>query len=306
MPVVLRAAVGGLATWLVGFGFFAATGKLGVFGLGYGDLSDSLTGRFGPWEIAGLLVAAKVFVSAASYAWGGCGGIFSPTLFMGGFTGLFLSGAASLLLPLGSGDRLLLCACGMSACFGAAVRAPFTAVLIVFEMTHQFSIVPALMLATLVSQAVAARFGRVNLYDALLGQDGHELAHPAATRARASWAEIPVSSICSRRTVALERLDRNSARELLDWHPFKRFPVLEGGSVIGIARRAGLEAFASGGDPPEMLEAVFCSPGESVQEAARLLVESPSGMVVLGDACGAPQGVVTLHDLIRAQVAIDD
>jgi predicted nucleic acid-binding protein len=42
------------------------------------------------------------------------------------------------------------------------------ALLIVFEMTHQFSMVPALMFCSLVSQAIGRLGGHHNFYDALL------------------------------------------------------------------------------------------------------------------------------------------
>jgi CIC family chloride channel protein len=34
---------GGLTTWIIGIGVFAGTGHLGVFSLGYDDLTDALT-----------------------------------------------------------------------------------------------------------------------------------------------------------------------------------------------------------------------------------------------------------------------
>jgi CIC family chloride channel protein len=45
----------------------------------------------------------------------------------------------------------LLAIVGMRSTLGAVVRAPVTSILIVFEMTHQFSLVPPLMLAGLIS-----------------------------------------------------------------------------------------------------------------------------------------------------------
>ena len=63
----------------------------------------------------------------------------------------------------------------MSACFGAVVRAPITSILIVFEMTHQFSLVPLLMIGTIASQAVSRSFCRIDFYDGIIEQDGVEL-----------------------------------------------------------------------------------------------------------------------------------
>jgi len=170
LPIWLRPVIGGLITWALGVGVFAAIGKLGVFSLGYDDLSEALsTGLAG--TSAALLLLAKLPATVCSYGWGGCGGIFSPTLFLGAMSGFVISGLAGLGLPLSSCDQLLLAAVGMSACFGAVVRAPLTALLMIFEMTHQFELVPALMVGTLISQALARRTGSTNFYEAILQQD---------------------------------------------------------------------------------------------------------------------------------------
>jgi CIC family chloride channel protein len=71
----------------------------------------------------------------------------------------------------------VLAVAGMSACLGAVVGAPVTGILIVFEMTHQFSLVLALMIGALVSQGVRRRLAKHNFYEAILVQDGHQLKH---------------------------------------------------------------------------------------------------------------------------------
>src|SRR5208282_621975 len=186
LPSWLKPMVGALATWVLGCAVFLVSGHTGVFGLGYRDLSLALNNAL-PWQIAGLLVATKLVATVASYGWGGSGGIFSPTLFMGGLTGFFIAGLAGLWIPLTDSDRIVLAAVGMSACFNAVVRAPLTSLLIVFEMTHQFSMVPALMFCSIVSLAIARLGGHHNFYDALLLQDGHELIRIKPPRDLGSW-----------------------------------------------------------------------------------------------------------------------
>src|SRR5690606_2542557 len=108
----------------------------------------------------------------ACYGFGGCGGIFSPTLFFGGMSGIVLAGLLGMVFPLHPSDHILLAVVGMSACMGAVVRAPVTSILIVFEMTHEFALLPALMIGTLVSQAISRKLAKENFYEALLHQDG--------------------------------------------------------------------------------------------------------------------------------------
>ena len=142
-----------------------------MFSLGYEDLSAPL--RHGVvWQAAALLLVAKFIATVACYGLGGCGGIFSPTLFFGGMTGVVLAGLAGVPLDLQPGDHMVLAVVGMSACLSAVVRAPVTGILIVFEMTHEFALVPALMIGALASQMIARRFTRQNFYEQVLVDDG--------------------------------------------------------------------------------------------------------------------------------------
>ncbi|HEY4780668.1 MAG TPA: chloride channel protein, partial [Chthoniobacterales bacterium] len=87
IPFVLKPAVGAMINWILGIAVFFGIAKIGVFGLGYGDLEGMLHGGVhGPQ--AGILLIAKLAATTAVYAWGGAGGIFSPTLFFGAAIGL--------------------------------------------------------------------------------------------------------------------------------------------------------------------------------------------------------------------------
>ena len=86
---------------------------------------------------------------------------------------------------------------GMTASLGALVQAPLTALLIVFEMTHQFLLVPPLMLAIVISQFIARRINPQNFYDALLLQDGQEITRIKPLRDLENWKNLPVSAIAN-------------------------------------------------------------------------------------------------------------
>ena len=182
LPAWLLPSVGGLVTWVLGAAVFWRTGHLGVFSLGYDDLSGALAGDIG-WQLAAVLLVTKFIATFSCYGFGGCGGIFSPALFFGGMTGAMTAGLVGMEWPMNHADLLTLIVVGMSACLGAVVGAPVTGILIVFEMTHEFALVPALMIGALVSQTISRRLNRQNFYDALLAQDGHQTrARPPAAR----------------------------------------------------------------------------------------------------------------------------
>ena len=305
-PAWLRPAVAALLTWVIGVTVFHYTGLLGVFSLGYDDLSAGLTNRL-TWQVAGVLLAGKLAATILCYGFGGCGGIFSPTLFFGGMCGLLLGALAAPLGHMGPPDQVLLAVVGMSACLGAVVRAPITGILIVFEMTHEFALVPPLMVGALVSQGVARLLARRNFYDAILEQDGHDVERVRPPRDLTAWQQWPVSAIANFHPVALDQPEPAAMERLLRLHPYKRFPVLQAGRPIGILTRADAEAARAKGRSPRLSAATTCPPDATIREAQRLLVESATGVLLLvGPGDGRLVGLVTLHDLVRAQMALSE
>jgi CIC family chloride channel protein len=304
VPAWIRPSLGGVVTWALGASIFVTTGHLGVFGLGYNDLSAGLNHEL-TWKIAGLLLAAKFVATVACYGLGGCGGIFSPTLFLGGMCGVCLAGLSAMVLPLSAPDQLALTVVGMSACLGSVVRAPVTGILIVFEMTHEFSLVPALMIGALVSETISRRMNRLSFYDALIRQDGHEIEHVKPPRDLQGWLQLPVSALANFRPVLVTDLHLDELRRTLDSHPYQRFPVTQNGALAGILTRKEAENAIAEKRPPKLETAVTGLPTQTIRELQSLLIESTSLMVVLLDEPrGKVLGLITLHDLLRTETAM--
>ena len=303
VPAWLRPAIGGLICWALGVVVFLHTGKLGVFGLGYDDLSEALTGKL-IWQTAALLLAAKFVATVACYGMGGCGGIFSPTLFFGAMTGLGIAGIAQPLFGLSPEGVAMLTIVSMSATLGAVVRAPVTSILIVFEMTHQFSLVPPLMLAALISQAISRRLARHNFYDALLEQDGHVVERFVPPRDLREWQKQPVAHLANPKPVVVASLDLKSMQTLLQNHPYEQFPVLIEGRIRGVLMRDEATRAIREKRPPTLVEATICRPNLSLRDVEMQLIESKTGFLVLQEQPGDPlSGILTLHDILRAQQA---
>jgi CIC family chloride channel protein len=303
LPAWLRPTLGGLICWALGVFVFFKTGKLGVFGLGYDDLSEALTGKL-IWQTAVLLLAAKFVATVACYGLGGCDGIFSPTLFFGAMTGLGLAGITQPLLPLSPEGVAMLTIVSMSATLGAVVRAPVTSILIVFEMTHQFSLVLPLMLAALISQAISRRLARHNFYDALLAQDGHVVERLSPPYDLRQWQNQPVSYLANPRPVPAQSLEPKTLQTLLQNHPYTQFPVVIGGQVRGVLTREEALRALREKRPPTLVAATLCKPDLPLRAVENLLIESPTGFLVLQEQPDGPlAGILTLHDILRAQQA---
>jgi CIC family chloride channel protein len=297
---------GGLATWAIGIGVFALTGRLGVFSLGYDDLSDALAHGM-VWPLAAILLLGKLAATIISYGLGGCGGIFSPNLFFGAMCGICVGGLGSRVFNLTASDQVLLAVGGMSACLGAVVQAPVTSILIIFEMTHQFALIPGLMLAGLVSQLIARSINHSNFYEAVLLQDGHQLEHIIPPRDLRTWQNLPVSAIAHFQPVVIDESTGGELRNLLEKHPYGSFPVVENGRLKGTASRAEIKAAIAESRPVTLKPAITCRPDESIREIQNRFIEAANGLMVLSESPGGRVlGVVTLHDVLRAQVSMSE
>lgn len=302
----LNPCIGGFITWIIGTTVFIMTGKIGIFGLGYGDLSDSLLNGT-VWWIAGILIIGKLSATIVSYCFGGCGGIFSPTLFIGGMCGALISGIAGIWFPVASSDHVILSTVGMSACLGAVIRAPLTSTLIVFEMTHQFEIVPGLMLSAVISQFAARFAGKLNFYDSLLLQDGHELIKIKPPRDLQSWQNLPVSYIMNSKPVVVESTDSKYLSSILSSTPYRCFPFVSEGKIHGLLTRDSINQALSTGKELLPVKANITTSDTTVKEASATFINSPHGFLIIADKQKShAAGILTLHDLLRAQTAMTE
>ncbi|HMF74431.1 MAG TPA: chloride channel protein [Bryobacteraceae bacterium] len=171
----LQPAAGGL---LVGvLGWYVP----GVLGVGYGFVDQALNGKMLIATMA-MLVFLKIAATSTCYASGNAGGIFGPSLFMGAMMGGAVGGVAHMLLPDYTGSVGAYALVGMGAAFAGIIRVPLTSVIMIFEITRDYTIIVPLMIANLISYFVSSRLQEEPIYEALQHQDGIHL--PSGARAR--------------------------------------------------------------------------------------------------------------------------
>ncbi|HET9131615.1 MAG TPA: chloride channel protein, partial [Terriglobia bacterium] len=209
-----------------------------VLGVGYFFVGDALNGNMVLWMMA-LLVILKVLATTTSYASGNAGGIFGPSLFIGAMTGGTIGSLAHAFLPMYTGSPGAYALVGMGTAFAGIVRVPLTSVIMIFEMTRDYTIIVPLMISNLVSFYVSYRLQRKPIYEALASQDGIHLPNMAEQKAsrqlRVSAAtRTPVATIAPNMT-------RTEALALLDTHHSNQLPVVEGNRFLGMISRVELE-----------------------------------------------------------------
>jgi CIC family chloride channel protein len=265
-PEALKPGVGGLMLGSIAF-FYPAVLGLGfvpslvglmdvpvsgnfpfVFGSGFPVIEDTLLGQV-PFILLFVLVFLKPLATSLTLGSGNSGGIFAPSL----FTGAVLGGAIGKIvesvapgLTAGAGAFAIV---GMAAVFAGAARAPFTAILIVFEMTDDYRLILPLMAAVVVSVAVAERLERESIYTLKLTRRGIRLH---AGRAVDVMESVQVGEVMVKKpiSVTLDTPATVLAQRFIDTGRHG-FPVLDsGGKLAGVV---SLEDYrrAMAGQPPE-------------------------------------------------------
>ncbi|MBS1860557.1 MAG: chloride channel protein [Actinobacteria bacterium] len=299
-PAWLRPAAGGILLGLV------LLVLPEMYGVGYPVLEGAIHGEY----VVGLLLAflaGKILATSLTMAIGGSGGVFAPSLFIGAMLGsAFGTGAHDLLpgLTAGAGAYGLV---GMAAVFAAAGRAPITAVLIVFELTGDYSIILPLMLAVVVATGLSKLLSEDSIYTLKLRRRGIDIERPAAppgvlggikvatamhTGPSAVRAEAPVSEVAAR--LAAEGRD---ALPVLDLEE----------RVIGIVDVRAIERALADGDA--------ATAGEVAEDPPALRPEDDLGQAVIrlaeGDLSALPvvapdgglAGWLEHRDVLRAYAA---
>jgi CIC family chloride channel protein len=113
-----------------------------------------------------------------------------------------------------------------------------------------------------------------------------------------------VSVIANFQPVVVRSLAASDLQPLLKNYSYARFPVVDGEQLVGILSRDEAQLALKENRQPQLLPPVFGQPSQSVQDLQAKLIESGVGIVVLLDRPGGKVlGLVTLHDLLRAQAA---
>jgi chloride channel protein, CIC family len=151
VPLYVKTMIGGLATGVIGMFF------LSVLGTGYGWTQIALDGNFSlfpPLLILGAIVA-EMFSLSFTLGSGGSGGIFGPSIVIGGLIGTTVGYGLNLVFPAIVPNPSDFAIVGMMAFFAADGKAPISTIVLVAEMSggygllapSMFAVAPAFLLS---------------------------------------------------------------------------------------------------------------------------------------------------------------
>lgn len=237
-PAWLRPAVGGL---LLGCVLLVLPE---MYGVGYPVLEGAIGGQYALGFLLALL-AGKILATSLTLSIGGSGGVFAPSLFMGAMLGSAFGLAVHGALPGETASAGAYGLVGMAAVFAAAGRAPITAVIIVFELTGDYSIILPLMLAVVVATGISRRLSADSIYTLKLRRRGIDIERPASAPA---FAGMVVGEVMGPAPPALAAAaSREDAAALFLREGRGALPVLDGdGRLAGVLTVRDLERLPEG------------------------------------------------------------
>lgn len=145
-----------------------------VYGLAYPVQMKALTGQFTVVFLL-YLIFARILMTSLTIGWGGSGGVFGPSLFIGACLGAAMG---QIVDPWTASSPEIFGVIGMGALFAGAARTPLSAVLLILEMTGQYSLIIPMMLAVAFATAVSRFLTRKTIYTEKLARQGANLDDP--------------------------------------------------------------------------------------------------------------------------------
>jgi CIC family chloride channel protein len=122
------------------------------------------------------LIFLKVIVSSSTTGAGGVGGIFAPTLFLGGMTGFLTSSLLNRFALLDLPDNRFVLV-GMAGTMAAVMHAPLTAIFLIAEITGGYSLLIPLIITSTTAYMTIKGFERHSIYHVQLAEKGELITH---------------------------------------------------------------------------------------------------------------------------------
>jgi CIC family chloride channel protein len=300
IPEYIKPATGGLIIGLIGLYFPQ------IFGVGYQVIESSINGELALGIIIAL-VFLKILATSVTLGSGGSGGIFAPSLFIGALLGEGFGKLASLIFPATIIPPGAFALVGMAAVFAGTAHAPISAILLLFEMTGNYEILPPLMISCVISAILVRWISKNSIYTMKLVRKGIDIEKYKIIDL---MENITVSEAMIIDVIAVQQSDSVKKVGLMIKSTNHRgFPVLdENGKLVGIVTREDINKALRKGNVEAEIETIMtkdiivCFTNESLKTALHKMAKRNIGRIPVVDRSNMAHliGIVTRKSLITA------
>jgi H+/Cl- antiporter ClcA len=273
-----------------------------VFGTGYDTIRDMLNDRLTTGKLLGVSVA-KFWALVISLGSGTTGGVFAPSLIVGGGVGAVYAQAWHHFFPGFVSDPAFYSLVAMAAVFGGIARAPFTSIVFLFELSRNPNALLPLIACCAVSDGFVRLFSAESIMTGKLVKRGllvrQDYWVPVFMRARIDQV-MWKSFTTVRPDDDVSRVSREVAPEST-------------GVILVVGKEGHLEGIIEAHDLLKGCDSdlkvqdisrqdyILAQPGQTVDEVTRQMVlhDAENVVVVNQDGKTTPVGVARAADILR-------
>ena len=295
IPPAAKAAVGFGLVGIIGTAFPQ------VLGVGY-DRMQEVFYEHVPAIHALSLAVLKPLATWLTIGSGGSGGVFSPSLFTGAMLGDAFGRIVHDAFPTWTGPAAAYGLVAMAAVFAAAAEAPITSIVIVFEMSDNYTIILPLMVCTVLASLVGRRLVGGTVYELKLIRRGIDWAR---ARRPGDLRHVRLSSVV-RTALTVANVDDRIATvaRTIGASDELVVPVIDDGRLMGIVTASDLAVAVATGKGSQPVTDISHPPRETLpidatlEQAAALLAEPDTPLIPVTGPDGEFIGIITRRDVL--------
>ncbi|MBN2290181.1 MAG: chloride channel protein [Candidatus Glassbacteria bacterium] len=153
LPIWVKPSIGGLLIGVIAIWYPH------IYGSGYEAMNLALRSEM-TLKLLLFLIFIKLGATSITISSGGSGGIFAPSLFQGAMLGGLLGELVNILLPGATASSGAYALVGMGAMIAGTMQAPITVILVIFELTNDYTIILPVMTSCIISTLLAYKLLR--------------------------------------------------------------------------------------------------------------------------------------------------
>jgi len=284
------------------------TGIIGIFvpqalEMGYGYVQLAIDEKL-TLNLILMILFAKILTTSFTVGSGGSGGVFAPSVVIGSMVGGAIGYLIKLLFPTLIINPGIYVIVGMGAFIAAVAKTPIASITMVVEMSGNYMILPAIMIASAVSYLLS---GETTIYreqvDTRADSPAHrrELTRDILEGLKVRDAMTPAENVI---TVS----PKNTVQDvlyLIQKTGHLGYPVVENGKIIGIITLSDINSIPEENRTKlkvgEVMskEPIVISPDDHLENALKLLIKYDIGRLPVVEN-GKLVGIITRSDIMRA------
>ncbi|MDA3889821.1 MAG: chloride channel protein [Allgaiera sp.] len=224
-----------IAMTMLGVLFYVLMQTTGMYhtqGVGYATIQMILAGQIATPQFLLLLFVLKLFATSVSLGGGASGGVFSPSLFRGAALGAAFGAILNAAFPYLAFSPIAFALVGMAAIVGGATGASITSIVMIFEMTGDYSITVAAIIAVACAVGVRTGLSPEDIYTTKLARRGHHIPRGLRTH---MFAIRKAGDVMDKVVGVVETSELHGARSLPHASDSPSYAVVtEGRHILGV------------------------------------------------------------------------